>query len=157
VASDELDRLIDDALAGYVNAEPRVGLETRILRRVEGGARRAWWRWVWAVPVLASFAAWMLVPPREERLELTARVVMPPAPAVTGARPRPVVRPARPAEPPKRPLFPTPAPLTAEEQALVTLAVQHPEALRQMASSNRSWTEPIHIEELKIEPLHIGN
>ena len=32
--SDELDRIIDDALSGYSKATPRPGIEQRVLRRI---------------------------------------------------------------------------------------------------------------------------
>ena len=58
---DELDRALDAALAKYAAAEPRSGLEDRVLAnlRVErAGVRdRAWWRW----SVLAVLAAMVIV------------------------------------------------------------------------------------------------
>jgi hypothetical protein len=54
---DELDRELDAALAKYAAAEPRTGLEARVLAnlRAEGasGAARAWWRWP-AIVLLAA-------------------------------------------------------------------------------------------------------
>src|ERR1700757_4524333 len=56
---DELDRALDAALAKYV-AEPRAGLEERVLANLRAetarGAERAWWRW----GVLAFVAAALL-------------------------------------------------------------------------------------------------
>jgi hypothetical protein len=61
----QIDEMLDSLLAGYSSAEPRPGLETRILanlilaapRDAEGReASRGWWgfRWLWAGVALAA-------------------------------------------------------------------------------------------------------
>jgi RNA binding exosome subunit len=51
-------------------------------------------------------------------------------------------------------VFPTPRPLTAEEQALVTFAAQaSPAAKREVIEAERHLGDPIVIAELKIHPL----
>jgi hypothetical protein len=52
--SRELNALVDAGLASYTSAEPRLGMEERILRSVlaEKTPRRVWWPW--AVGALAS-------------------------------------------------------------------------------------------------------
>lgn len=56
----QIDEMLDSLLASYSSAEPRPGLETRILanlRDAEGReASRGWWgfRWVWAGAALAA-------------------------------------------------------------------------------------------------------
>lgn len=63
---DDLDRLLDKALAKYAAVEPRVGLEERVLANLRAThtpvADRAWWRWVLgaaaALVVVAGFLAW---------------------------------------------------------------------------------------------------
>jgi hypothetical protein len=44
---DELDRLLDAALAKYVDVDPRAGLENRIMANLRSGqsTTRPWWRW----------------------------------------------------------------------------------------------------------------
>jgi hypothetical protein len=72
---DELDRLLDEALASYSSEEPRPGLERRVLKRVraERAPRRfGWWRWAVAVPVLASLLA-LAVTHRVKSPETTAQ------------------------------------------------------------------------------------
>lgn len=67
---DELDRLLDSALATYADPGPDAGLEGRVLASLaaarEPGKRRglfarsrAWLPWAIAVPVLASILLWM--------------------------------------------------------------------------------------------------
>ena len=54
----EFDRLIDEGVRQYVNAEPSLGLENRVLATLEEKRRPAWWRrwWVIAVPAMAALA-----------------------------------------------------------------------------------------------------
>ena len=56
MGSDELDKILDSALASYSQEEPRPGLDARVLKRIRaaGEARSfAWWRWATAIPVFA--------------------------------------------------------------------------------------------------------
>src|SRR5437899_8565804 len=57
-SKDELDRMIDGALATYSGAEPLAGLEERVLNRVRVAEaerpRPRLWRWVLAGSVLAA-------------------------------------------------------------------------------------------------------
>jgi hypothetical protein len=64
---DELDRILDAALAKYATAEPREGLDSRVLAalRVERARlpNRAWWRWgvmalTGAIVIVAITFAW---------------------------------------------------------------------------------------------------
>ncbi len=64
---DELDRMLDAALAKYAAVEPRTGLEDRILANLRAERTRvpdrAWWRWsvagaLAAVVVVALALAW---------------------------------------------------------------------------------------------------
>jgi len=52
---DELDRLLDAALASYAKVDPRPGLDERILAnlRSEHPVARAWWHWGLATAVAA--------------------------------------------------------------------------------------------------------
>ena len=68
---DELDVLLDSALATYADPGPDSGLERRVLAALaaerapgqERGAGRArWMPWVIAVPVAASLLLWLLIP-----------------------------------------------------------------------------------------------
>lgn len=63
---DELDRMLDTALAKYAAAEPRTGLEDRVLANLRAERTRipvhAWWRWsvpaALAVVIVALALAW---------------------------------------------------------------------------------------------------
>src|SRR5271169_5365271 len=62
--NDEVDPILDDALAEYRDAEPLAGLEERVLRRLETTgepARSPWWRWSTALAcaALVAIAAWI--------------------------------------------------------------------------------------------------
>src|SRR5215472_2559365 len=52
---DELDRLLDAALASYANVDPRPGLDERILAnlRSEHPVAHAWWYWGLATALAA--------------------------------------------------------------------------------------------------------
>ena len=61
---DELDQMLDDALAEYREAEPLAGLEDRVLMRVKSQAERArrpWWQWnaIAAAAAVLAIAAWI--------------------------------------------------------------------------------------------------
>ena len=63
---DRLDRMLEAALAKYAAAEPRPGLEDRVLANLRAERTRmpvhAWWRWsvaaVLAVVIVAMALAW---------------------------------------------------------------------------------------------------
>src|SRR5579864_4932159 len=61
---DEFDRVLDAALAKYTAAEPRAGLEERVLANLRGEQARVpdrvWWRWS-AVAAVAAVAAVIVV------------------------------------------------------------------------------------------------
>ncbi len=55
----QMDEMLDSLLANYSSAEPRPGLETRILanlREAEKKAPQGWWsfKWIWAGAVAAA-------------------------------------------------------------------------------------------------------
>jgi hypothetical protein len=55
---DDLDRVLDAALAKYAAVEPRTGLEERVLANLRSvkatGAHGAWWRWSLAAVAVAA-------------------------------------------------------------------------------------------------------
>ncbi len=165
---DEFDALIGGALGEYSQPEPLGGLEERVLNRVraEGEVRRRpWWmRWGWVVPVVACAVLALVF------LRPVPRVAPPQIVAVTPAPPKPVLREAAPAPRPvtqrkqvrrvprpalpKLEQFPAPAPLTEEERALLALAKQGEPAHAAFLDLEKR-KEPITVQALKIEPLHI--
>jgi hypothetical protein len=164
---DELDQRLDSALAKYAAAEPRQGLEERILSALHtqrAHPRRDAWRWSWAVAAAVVVVGTLLV-------WNSARKSAGPAPAVathlravetqnptepmpqlarSGHEPkvvaahRPGVRPrVRPhsetvAVDPKLDVFPSPQPLSEEELALVRLVRNFPREARLVAQAQEA-------------------
>jgi hypothetical protein len=163
VSNDELDRRIDDALAGYAGAEPLAGIEERVLRRVRVATRRRAFGWAAAIAVAAALVVTVIVvraphhsDPPTYRVGVPA--VMRPAPVVERAqvvtvrRARTRARRAR--RLPKLEQFPAPTPLTAEERALVAFVEHHPaEAQQVFAALQKRSNEPIDIQPIQIPPL----
>jgi hypothetical protein len=166
--SDELDKILDNALSSYSREEPRPGLEGRVLNRIREARERRrlrWLHWALATPVFACLL-----------LAVTFWTTRDPAP--NSRKPAPIVAKATPAPPPiatetvqttvtrrrlkplhlpKREQFPTPAPLTAEERALLAFVVHSPKQAQQLLADTNSHTmEPLQIKEIQIEPLHNG-
>jgi hypothetical protein len=54
-SENDLDRMLDSALAKYAAVEPRMGLEERVLAnlRAKPGTDRVWWRWRLAIAAMA--------------------------------------------------------------------------------------------------------
>jgi hypothetical protein len=144
---DALDRALDAALAKYAAAEPRAGLEQRILAHLQSESvclpNRCWWRWCAAGAVVALLAIMLAMPWRSNKPPSTATQRHPSAaieraqPSATRAavnREMPataagfqrhkatrhhVRQPLVVADAPKLDQFPSPEPLTKEELALV--------------------------------------
>ena len=62
----QTDEMLDSLLANYSSAEPRPGLETRILanlREAEKKAPQGWWnfKWIWAGAVAAAVVIAMVL------------------------------------------------------------------------------------------------
>jgi hypothetical protein len=164
MTSKELDKILDDGLSSYSREEPRPGLEDRILNRVRAPRERrrfSWLRWAAAIPAVAcvlSLAVTFLstrhsVPKSRKPAPIISTAPSPPIasadmqPTVTKRRPKPV-------QSPKREQFPTPRPLTAEERALLAFVARSPKQAEELLADAKSrTTEPIQIEEIRIEPL----
>ena len=182
---DRIDRQIDAALRSY--AEPSEIPEAReILARLMERARseqvrpqraRAkqlrrtpWWVWA-AIPacallMAALITAWMLRGPRVPEIAWSPRtpgVVAPVRGAKEAVKFHPAVRnravrheEAR-AKLPRLDVFPSPRPLTPQEQALVAF-VQHgpPEVQRAVLEDQKRWDDPIIVAGLQEQPLQAG-
>jgi hypothetical protein len=160
---DDLDKLIDGALAGYSNVEPLAGLEGRVLGkvRVVEAARKRRRLWALAIPALAALVLIAFFVRKPQQPVPVAKVMAPPAPVVlappappvvVAQTPRQVVKVRKPApspELPKRPMFPTPSALTQDERLLLSLAESHPEALPGPLPAD------IDIKPIQIAPLDI--
>jgi hypothetical protein len=143
----QIDEMLDTLLAKYSSAEPRPGLETRImanLREAEKKAPRGWWnfKWIWAGVVAAVIIVAAVLINGRHRVELPTHVIVKTSPAV----PQPAIQPHAPVAPQQmakaprhkpsalptvrqdaalvrsqRPAnFPTPVPLSEQERMMFT-------------------------------------
>jgi hypothetical protein len=165
---DELDSMLDDALACYAGAAPLAGLEERVLHRVHASdvTRR---RPIRSAVAFALAAALVLVAivmktprnpapkPRDTaRAEIPAIVEQP---RITSQHRRSRVAARRAPSPSplrKQEQFPTPAALTAEEQVLRSFVERDPAQAQQVFAQLRKRTnDPIEIQPIRIAPLRI--
>jgi hypothetical protein len=167
---DELERVLQEGISRYADAEPLAGLEERIMARVRitESSRRSiaeWWA-VLAVGVAALVVGGFVylgmehTQSRPLTVALTKKAAIPElAPRRTAAigvfKPRGHSH-AR-AALPKQPQFPTPSPLTSEERLLVAMVKQDPEqTARAFDSLRKRASEPLEIAPLVISPLETG-
>jgi hypothetical protein len=153
-----IDRVLEEALAEYSSAEPLAGIEQRVLRRVraEGARTRGTlWRWVFVagavVAASITFMAVVRMRPVPDPVRVIAQVPKP-MPRMASAQPS-RKRSTRPGLPRRRD-FPIPAPVSQEERALLALVTRSPDETREaFRDLQQRSTEPIRLEEIKIEPL----
>jgi hypothetical protein len=148
---DELDQLLDEALACYSLEEPRAGLSARVMARVraEGSrSRGGWWLLAVATAAVACMAIALTMRTQSVPVKLTPVVVETHAqmhPRVVAASHAPPRRIAR------RDRFPSPAPLTREERSLLAFAQLAPEVARQLAEPDK----PLEVQPITIQPIEI--
>jgi len=171
--SEELDKLLDDALASYSCQEPRAGLPGRVMARVQSEGERSparWFVWAFAAAALACVVVALMmwrrespaplvatsVPPHQEK-SVTPPLVTPPvgAGSVQAVR-QPAVRRYRVHSPapqplPKRESLPSPDPPSVEERTLLAFAQLAPEAVKWLQQPEK----PLEIEAITIRPLEI--
>jgi len=169
----ELDRILEEGLATYSKGEPLSGLEERVLSRVtdaSGVKQRRIWRWILvALPAAACLLVAVSLmwhrqevptaPLVNEYAKVQPDPVRPQFPSASpveqkavriehqAVRAKKILRPASQAV--KREQFPTPAPLSPEERALMSLAMAGP------LEPEVAFREPAPIEPIRIEPLEI--
>ena len=174
---DELDTLIDSALSTY--AEPRPGLEQRMLARISGevgrSTRRRRFLLALAAPVVACLLlfAYLFVksphsqpgqmaytPAEASPAHVETAPVHEPAPKSLSAAPDRRVSyhnhrvPQNTIPRPKLDIFPTPQPLDPGEEALTRFAAQAPEAERKaFVEAQQQADAPLHIAAIHIQPL----
>lgn len=176
---DEFDGLLHEALGEYREAEPLAGIESRILSRIaqpETRRNRFVLRWAIALACAAAIAAavWFGIgrrtprpaPPSEAAAIQPAENAPVPthAPvAVASAPDTAEVRKAASRTAPqsthtqtatqvKPAVFPSPAPLTAEERAFLAALNQSPSTMTVASEPEK----PITIAEIEIKPLVLG-
>ena len=173
---EDLDRWLDIALRERANAEPRGGLEQRVLARLASDRPKKFARWlVWAAAVATLVITFALAVLHPRRQEPTMASRQEPAPVLDETRhgrdaaccvsarmqarntPRaivtqPAVRP-KPERLPKLGTFPAPRPETTQELLLARLAAQ-PDAVQVASISNDAVPlKELSIPELKIDPM----
>ncbi len=143
----QIDEMLDSMLANYSAAEPRPGLETRILANLretpEKQTGQGWWnfKWLWAGMVAAAIVMAVVLINGRHRVEPPTHVVVKTSPTV----PQPEIQPHAPIAPKEtvriyrrkprttkqpqnaalalsqRPaVFPTPTPLSEQEKLLLS-------------------------------------
>jgi hypothetical protein len=174
---DELDLLLDSALATYIDAEAKPGLAQRILAATsQCEPRRPAFRWLAvAVPALAAVLVVAMLwrqhaDSPSETAPAAARVV----PSASGSglavgpeqvdhqvarrAVKPTINQSTPSALPRRKVFPTPTPLAPQEQALMELASRRseevPAQVAKSATRSEQPVEPIHIAAIDIPPLN---
>lgn len=200
---DQIDRLVDAALATYADPGANSGLGDRILKRVAAEAspvsRRRWLPWAIAVPVAAGllgfavlmgtrqFRAPSSIPPQTHNVQeppapgsrslaetgairsegrakhasgpkglvdcgpITARLKSCPD---TNAHSRRTVVEARSAPLPKLQIYPTPRPLSPQEEALVSFATHATQPEREaLIAAQRQNDAPLSVAAIEIKPL----
>ena len=164
---------IDAALRTYaeppvVASDPRTAAAAILERALEPQRRRSWW--AWAVPAGAAVAAVVVVLVLSLRTPTAPSISSTPVPLPTAATPHampsaPVASPVRPmrrlahlpsphaAPLPEQTVFPTPAPLSNQEQALIMFARTAPPAVRQSVIDEQSrWGEEAKVGASSVPP-----
>jgi hypothetical protein len=148
-----LDELLDSALSAYSSAEPRPGLETRILAQVREAAGTTGspsrnWRWLWAgavavaaVLLIAVWIGWHTQSPAPtNNVVRTNKPPAQPAPRFESSAPVTASNPANHRRRergvhspqtvaiavPRQPVFPEPTPLSEQEKLLLSYYAQTP-------------------------------
>lgn len=148
---EDLDRILDAVLPKYASAEPRPGLEDRILANVRANtvltAHYAWWHWGLAAALAATLLALAisLRSPKPHPSDAHRTAPVQPSPSTIEARKlnpdagliqpqnlipiaktsaMPIRRKARVPKNPKLDQFPSPHPLSEQEQMLALYVAQ---------------------------------
>ncbi len=172
-----LDELLDASLTQYTKAEPRPGLEQRILSSVRESQQhrlRLDWRWVPATAVVAAVVAVAVyssrppaVPHPATRLAgvaqsappaigSTAKPEPPPQAAAAVRRPLPGGPQERPvAAVPRAATFPRPAPLSPNEQLLLRYLDRAPRHTLVASASSALPLGDVVVPEVKVSPLQM--
>jgi hypothetical protein len=148
---DDLDRFLDAALAKYASAEPRQGLEERVLAHLRAAdpraAQRRWWNWRFvvlaAVLAIAAAAVWQWNRPKQTPIAnhpptMKQAPVVPdlahrdgnnsaPTKSVQWRRSRHKPQHETVAHNPKLDVFPSPLPLSEQEKILASYVSQYPQ------------------------------
>jgi hypothetical protein len=149
------DDMLDSLLANYSSAEPRLGLETRILanlREAEKKAPQGWWnfKWIWAGVVMGAIIVTAVLISGRHSIAPPANVIV----RTNQPAPQPQIQPHAPVNPqatarvrrrkPSTPTlpqnaalavsqrptnFPTPAPLSEQERMMFAYLANTPKEI----------------------------
>jgi hypothetical protein len=178
---DREDLLLDSALAAYAPPEPTPDLAARVLTSIRQEAQpaghpprhpRPWLTWTIAIPALAALLLVALMPAHHQRTRPASstqqagtsptqqasgpadakQITTQDAPQATTKHHRATTQPAVENEPlPRQEVFPTPTPLTPQEQALAALVSNNPGNVAQaVAESQKQPVEPLSIAAIQI-------
>ena len=163
-----VDELLDASLRRYASAEPRPGLEGRVLAgvrvRQQAERRRAAWWWAAGMAGVAAMVTLLAVTlthrhpapmPTMAKAPAgpSAPIVAKAAPSVPPPVPRRPVRPAAPAGVDSRPQqFPTPRPLSEQEKLLLIYA----QSLKGSSAASMQVADEDPEHDLEIPPLSIA-
>ncbi|WP_058186068.1 hypothetical protein [Terracidiphilus gabretensis] len=167
----ELDHLLDTALSTY--AEPREGLEARVLANLSARPTRRWLPWIIALPIAACLLLLLTLYPRHDRTEPVRQAQHNPTPQMQptpqSSTAQAALEPVRPPQPrtsiahatrtapaplPKLDVFPTPQPLSSQERALIRYVAHIPEPDRRaLAAAEDQPIAPLAIAAIQIHPL----
>jgi hypothetical protein len=173
----DLDALLDEALATYNDVEPDPSLCTRILARATTQFRRPVRLWTLGAGLATAGAlalASFLVHPQPQQstpkaidtasstIAPIAAASSPPVPQASPAIERTrAFRPARHVRTrqrlPKLATFPSPSPLTPDEEALVAFTSQHPGQARHVFAQIAAEKNPLIISPVSIQPIAIAS
>jgi hypothetical protein len=167
----DLDALVDEALASYTAAEPDPSLRARIMANAAEARPRPQRLWLLA-PAAACAAALAIaflyhaVAPAPPAPPASASTVSTPeSPAPVSSVPRQTTHPhpalaAHRSSRGERPAllrdasFPSPTPLTAQENIVLKFVMEHPAQARQVLTAPAA--RPIENAPLSIAPIHIA-
>lgn len=175
--SERLDEWLDKALQQYGNAEPRIGLEYRILANIEATGKRALFGYPYGWLLAATSAAALLIgiwggiwhrPPaalkREPTQQIAGNVGKEVGPTKTpAARPRHtgtklppqrqthVARNAGLTRDPRLDQFPSPRPLSEQEVILTKYAERFPKEARLIAQEQDKFQQEIQLAEQEMK------
>lgn len=163
---DDLDRVLDSALAMYATIKSRPGLEERILANLpaeHSAARRTWW--VWALVgalalliVVLALRSSRAVPPEVAKQRPAPEVAKPVADRNLGGSTQPIRQVRRnqaakwqplPANP-KLDQFPSPQPLSQQEQILAMYINQNPEYAALIAEARMETLRQQEAEQMRM-------
>ncbi|HEV3513324.1 MAG TPA: hypothetical protein VGS05_16565 [Candidatus Sulfotelmatobacter sp.] len=174
---DRFDRILDAELAKYATAEPRAGLEERVLANLRSdGSRalnRAWWRWASAAAVavvlVALGLAWRSGKPSQPGIANRPSIStsVPSKPGIQLAnRDAVVMRPHRPVHKlhtsaqlrtlvtaePKLDQFPSPRRLSDQEKMALEYVQRFPEQAALIAEAQSALARQEQLERNAMEP-----